>query len=125
MGVPTSEVGYTAAMSRREDHEVHKDMWWGHWTQKRKRFNPNNDPCTCNSALLRFHATVVAMETEMCVLCIVEHNVTESVYIKAQQWEPYALLSSSVCLCQQYERNFEVTRPFVLSFDYLINKTKI
>jgi hypothetical protein len=32
MGVPTSEVGYTAAMPRREDHEVHKDMWW-HWTK--------------------------------------------------------------------------------------------
>jgi len=28
MGVPTSEVGYTPAMPRREDHEVHKDMWW-------------------------------------------------------------------------------------------------
>jgi len=26
MGVLTSEVGYTAAMPRREDHEVHKDM---------------------------------------------------------------------------------------------------
>ena len=24
MGVPTSAVGYTSAMSRREDHEVHK-----------------------------------------------------------------------------------------------------
>ena len=34
MGVPTSEVGYTAAMPRREDHEVHKDMW-GHWTKKK------------------------------------------------------------------------------------------
>jgi len=43
MGVPTSEVGYTAAMPRRKDHEVHKDMWWGtglkkihvftHWIQ--------------------------------------------------------------------------------------------
>jgi len=30
MGVPNSEVGYTSAMPRREDHEVHKDMW-GHW----------------------------------------------------------------------------------------------
>jgi hypothetical protein len=29
MGAPTSEVGYTNAMPRREDHEVHKDMWWG------------------------------------------------------------------------------------------------
>jgi hypothetical protein len=33
MGVPTPEVGYTAAMPRREDHEVHKDVWW-HWTSK-------------------------------------------------------------------------------------------
>ena len=30
MGVPNSEVGYTSAMPRREDHEVHKDIW-GHW----------------------------------------------------------------------------------------------
>ena len=34
MGVPASEVGYTAVMPRREDHEVHKDMW-GHWTNKK------------------------------------------------------------------------------------------
>jgi len=27
MGVLTSEVVYTTAMPRREDHEVHKDMW--------------------------------------------------------------------------------------------------
>jgi len=27
MGVLTLEVGYTSAMPRREDHEVHKDMW--------------------------------------------------------------------------------------------------
>jgi len=36
MGVPTSEVGYTSAMRRREDHEVHKDMW-GHWEKEKKR----------------------------------------------------------------------------------------
>jgi len=30
MVVPTSEVGYTSAMPRREDHEVRKDMW-RHW----------------------------------------------------------------------------------------------
>jgi len=34
MDVPTSEVGYTLAMPRREDNEVHKDMWWGHWIKK-------------------------------------------------------------------------------------------
>jgi len=33
MGVPTSEVGYAPAMLRREDHEVHKDVWW-HWEKK-------------------------------------------------------------------------------------------
>ena len=42
MGVPTSEVGYTAAMPRREDHEVHKDTWW-HWTKKKiDNFNFNS-----------------------------------------------------------------------------------
>jgi hypothetical protein len=30
MGVTTSDVGYTAAMPRREDNEVHMSMWW-HW----------------------------------------------------------------------------------------------
>jgi hypothetical protein len=33
MGVPTSEVGYIFATARREDHEVHKNMWW-HWKKK-------------------------------------------------------------------------------------------
>jgi len=36
MGVPTSEVGYTPAMPRREDHEVHKDMGGGE-TNKNKQ----------------------------------------------------------------------------------------
>jgi len=35
MGVPTSEVGCTPAIPRREYHEVHKDMWW-HWGGGRK-----------------------------------------------------------------------------------------
>jgi len=29
MGVPTSEVGYTIATTRRENHEVPPNMWWG------------------------------------------------------------------------------------------------
>jgi len=29
MGVPTSEAGYTSAMPRREDHEVHKSTCGG------------------------------------------------------------------------------------------------
>jgi len=28
MGVPTSEVGYTIATTRRETTKVHKNMWW-------------------------------------------------------------------------------------------------
>ena len=47
MGVPTSEVGYTPAIPRKEDHEVHKDMWF-HWTHKKTFISqghsaPNNE----------------------------------------------------------------------------------
>jgi hypothetical protein len=38
MGVPTSEVGYTTAMPRREGHEVLKDMWWWHWKKKHIKY---------------------------------------------------------------------------------------
>jgi hypothetical protein len=41
MGIPTSEVGYTPAMPRREHHEVHKDMWW-HWGEEEKNGYPLN-----------------------------------------------------------------------------------
>ena len=34
MGVPTSEVGYTSAMPRREDHEVRKGHV-GHWIKEK------------------------------------------------------------------------------------------
>ena len=34
MGVPTSEIGYTSAMPRREDHEVRKGHV-GHWIKKK------------------------------------------------------------------------------------------
>jgi len=37
MGVPTSEVGYTYSMPRREDHEVHMDMWGALGERKKKR----------------------------------------------------------------------------------------
>jgi len=42
MGVPTSEAGYTSAMPRREDYEVHKDMW-GHWTKKKNTSHSGAD----------------------------------------------------------------------------------
>jgi len=40
MGVPNSEGGYTPAMPRRKDYEVHKDMWW-HWTKIKKKKIPD------------------------------------------------------------------------------------
>ena len=33
MGVPTSEVGYTIATTRRETTKVHKNRWW-HWRER-------------------------------------------------------------------------------------------
>ena len=41
MGVSTSEVGYTPAMPRREDHEVHK----GHVVALDQKKNLNSDLC--------------------------------------------------------------------------------
>jgi hypothetical protein len=38
MGVPTSEVGYTSAMPRREVHEVHKRTCGGMGEKKRVMF---------------------------------------------------------------------------------------
>jgi hypothetical protein len=46
MGVPTSAVGYTPTMPRREDHEVHKAMWW-HWTKK-KIFSKRRNDSSCS-----------------------------------------------------------------------------
>jgi len=40
MGVPTSEVGYTSTMPRREDHEVRQGHV-GHWMKKQN--NPITD----------------------------------------------------------------------------------
>jgi hypothetical protein len=37
MGVPTSEVGYNIATTRRESHEVHKNRWW-QWREREKNF---------------------------------------------------------------------------------------
>jgi len=43
MGIPTSEVGYTPAMPRWEDHEAHKDMWGAMGkTKKKVQKNLNN-----------------------------------------------------------------------------------
>jgi hypothetical protein len=35
MGIPTSEVGYTSATTRRETTKSIRDMWW-HWIKKNK-----------------------------------------------------------------------------------------
>ena len=37
MDVPTSEVGYTIATTRRETTKVRKNVWW-HWTKTKKEF---------------------------------------------------------------------------------------
>jgi len=40
MGAPNSEVGYSVATTRRENHEVHKNRWW-HWERKKYLFGPH------------------------------------------------------------------------------------
>ena len=39
MGVPTTEVGYTIATTRRETTKVHKNMWW-HWGKRKEKKIP-------------------------------------------------------------------------------------
>jgi hypothetical protein len=36
MGIPTSEISYTSATSRRETMKSIKDMWWL-WIRRRRR----------------------------------------------------------------------------------------
>jgi len=57
MGVPTSEVGYTSAMPRREDHEVRKGHV-GHWLIE------NNIP---DAVLIQFDRLM--MSTELLETC--------------------------------------------------------
>jgi len=47
MGVPTSEVGYTSAMPRREDHEVRKGHV-GHWIKKKFKKSSERTPICGN-----------------------------------------------------------------------------
>jgi predicted secreted acid phosphatase len=56
MGVPTSEIGYTTAMPRREDHEVHKAMWW-RWIKK--KYAEQIAGCTVFKAYLREEGTII------------------------------------------------------------------
>jgi len=60
MGVLNSEVGYTPAMPRREDHEVHKDMWW-----EKKKVSHNNTECVCVSDMTSsWLVTTGALDTD-------------------------------------------------------------
>ena len=43
MGVPTSEVGYTSAMPRREDHEAHKGHVVALGVEKKITFQNGNN----------------------------------------------------------------------------------
>jgi len=53
MGVPTSEVSYTIATTRRETTKVHKNMWW-HWEREKKNFTLFLMPYSVRVILLYF-----------------------------------------------------------------------
>jgi len=63
MGVPNSEVGYTSAMPRREDHEVRKGHV-GHWIKKK-------------TPLRRFVAIVGMIQTNALSLLKAEQTTVE------------------------------------------------
>ena len=63
MGVPASEVGYTIATTRRENHEVRKNRWWHQRGkgEKKKAFLPSLD--WNNTAHGIYHYTAYKLHT--------------------------------------------------------------
>jgi len=64
MFVPTSEVGYTIATSRRETTKVHKNMWW-HW--KKKTFLWYHQVCQTYSQYPSYLNASFQQQTHKCV----------------------------------------------------------
>jgi hypothetical protein len=56
MGVPTSEVGYTSATTRRETTKYIRDMWW-HWIKKKKKSGNIN----------RYYNTIIFSVSQICI----------------------------------------------------------
>jgi len=74
MCVPTSEVGYTPAMPRREDHEVHKDMWWQWGGKKRKEKGEKKSPGVNYNCTIQFSAEFNFVVK--CIFqCVFQHSV--------------------------------------------------
>jgi hypothetical protein len=73
MGVPASEIGYTAATTGRGDHEVHKDMWW-HWKKKKEKKRISNKPCLwCSYSVVTIHCTCnVIVLAVFCIFALVQ-----------------------------------------------------
>ena len=64
MGVPTSEVGYTPAMPRREDREVHK----GHVVALEKKIEKSQELGTANPTWkMQVLLPLVSVITEVCL----------------------------------------------------------
>ena len=69
MGVPTSEVGYTIATTRRETTKVHKNMW-RHWTKKSSQCAlttavPSKDKPNVNTADSAYTAFIYGIVTQL------------------------------------------------------------
>jgi len=90
MGVPTSEVGYTPAMPRREDHEVHKDMGW-HWEGKKK------SACVCVCVCVCVFGAFVVLDNKLylyiyiiaCIYLASLHVSTITVFFRCNTYKCY------------------------------------
>ena len=78
MGVPTSEVGYTIATTRRQNTKVHKNMWW-HWNIYIYIYIVHNMERirTCTKAEFFFQEEVLGLSVE---ILLFTKNFTMPVY---------------------------------------------
>jgi len=65
MGVPTSEVGYTIATTRRETAKVHKNMWW-HWIIHRHYCHHHRLFCCYCCAVIKYEGDVIGQQFYIC-----------------------------------------------------------
>jgi len=108
MGVPTSEVGYTSAIPRREDHEVRKGHV-GHWTKKKKKltlYYPSNSKA--DARIRKVEAT------QRCLMYVPE--------LISKSSEVYDRCDGNL-LCGIQENNMVTVRRFSLAYVYTYKHT--
>ena len=96
MGVPTSEVGYTIATTRRETTKVHKNMWW-HWKEKKHTSTLKTEAVSPSTGRVstKLHGVASQKAAPLIFAAAVVWNDYETQEWPASVWPAIALYSAS------------------------------